>query len=386
MKINIGVFFGSKSLEHEISIISANQVINALDPNKYNIYPIYISKELNFYIGQQLTQLKNFNNLQQLITKLKQINIIKYNNNCYIQQLNKSILNKDIKLDLALPIMHGTYGEDGCLSGYFDMLNLPYVGCDHISASLGQDKVIQKDILKANNIPVVDSFWLYYYNYLDNSNYYDSIAEKLGYPLIIKPAKAGSSIGIEIVNNINEFKDKLQECSKYDHKLLIEKVIEDFVEINISIIGNNNNLLISSCEEVLKNDNILSFNDKYLNKSKSTKNTSNKNIGITNTTRIIPANINKEILTKIQDNAKKAFITLGLSGLCRIDFMYIKKTNTIYLTEVNTIPGSLAFYLWKDKGYNFTQLLDHLINITIDKTRDNNKLQRSFDTNILSNY
>ena len=388
MKLNIAIIFGGKSPEHEISIISANQAMHALNKDKYNLIPIYISKSQKFYTGNDLLNLKNYSNLSVLESKLTNINIVRIDNKTYINSVNKSLFNKGINevIDIAIPVMHGLNGEDGNLAGYLNMLNIPFAGCDTTSAAVGQDKVIQKCIIDTNSISTCPWFWLYEFDFDDNQEHYCNKANDLGYPVIIKPSKLGSSIGIKIAHNKEEFIEYIKECGQYDSKLLIEKAIKNLVEINISILGNTKKYELSVTEQVVKNDEILSFTDKYQGNGKGSKSKGTKSKGMASTSRIVPAPIAQEQIKFIEDQATKAFKALGCSGVCRIDFMLDKDTNNIYLTEVNTIPGSLAFYLWKEKNVEFDELLDKLISIAIDNKRSNEKLLTSFDTNILKTF
>ena len=387
MKLNIAIVFGGKSPEHEISIISANQAMHALNKDKYNLIPIYISKKQKLYTNDLLLDLKNYNNLDILESKLEQINLIKLDNKTYIEHNKKSMFYKVNKtIDIVIPVMHGLNGEDGNLAGYLNTLDIPYAGCDVVSAAIGQDKVIQKCVIDTNNISTCPWFWLYEFDFEDNIELYCNKALELGYPVIIKPSKLGSSIGIKIAHNKEEFIEYIKDCGQYDSKLLVEKAIKNLVEINISILGNINKYKVSVTEQVVKNDEILSFSDKYQGNSKGSKTKGCKSKGMASTNRIVPAPITSDQTEYIKDQAIKAFKALGCSGVCRIDFMLDKDTNNIYLTEVNTIPGSLAFYLWKELNIEFDQLLDELINIAIDNKRIKEKLLTSFDTNILKTF
>lgn len=389
MKLQVGIIFGGQSVEHEISVISANQAMNALNKEKFDLVPIYISKEGKFYTGNELIDLGNYGNLNSLITKLEEVTFVRRNNVTNLEPVKKSIFNnKSIKVDVVIPIVHGVNVEDGNLQGYLHTLKVPFAGCDVTSAAVGQDKVIQKAVLSANDVKTAPWFWLYANDFESNKDVFITKANKLGYPLIIKPAKLGSSIGIEIVNNDHELETMVKECGKYDPKLLIEKVITNFKEINIAIMGNSNSYKLSVMEEVLKNDDILSFNDKYLssNKTKGVKQSTKGSKGMASTTRKVPAEVSLDIKKLIEKEAIKAFKAIGVTGNCRIDFMYDEKNNEIYLTEVNTIPGSLAFYLWNECDISFDKLLEEMIDIAIEKERINDKVVVSFDTNILQGF
>jgi D-alanine-D-alanine ligase len=395
MKIRVAVIFGGESCEHEISCISANQALHALNNDKYEVIPVYVSKEREFYTGNDLFDLSNYRDLNILKNKLKKVYFIKVDNKAYLRLHKKNLFSKDIELDVAMPIMHGTNGEDGTIQGVLEMLKLPYTTSNVASSSVGQDKIMMKQILDAEKIKICSWFWLYGFEFNDNKDSYTTKANKLGYPVIIKPANLGSSIGIEIAHNDQEFGLAINQCMKYDDKIVVEKVVEDLLEINCSVLGNRFNCKASVLEEVFKNDEILSFDDKYQPKGAKSKLGGSKKLGtkvpsgskgMASTSRCVPARINDILTNDIKKIAVNTFKVLGSSGVVRIDFLINKSTNEIYVNEINSIPGSLANYLWSPLGYSFSDLLEELIKIAIDNKRHSEKMIYSFDTNILQNF
>ena len=387
MKINVAVFFGGMSTEHEISCISANQAMKALDTDKYEIIPIYISKTNDLYTGDLLFDLANYYDLKELESKLDKVALYKDGNKAYIKSIKSSLFNKGIKtIDVAFPVVHGSNIEDGSLAGYLEMLNIPYTSSNVLGSAVGQDKVIMKDILEKEDIDMVPWFTLYE----DDLNDFDMILNKvnnLSYPLICKPANLGSSIGIEIIHNENELKEKLNECFKYDFKVVVEKMITNLKEINISVMNIDGQAHVSVIEEVLKGDELLSFRDKYESGKKNSKTKLNGGSkGMASTDRIIPANIDESMREKVEKMALKAYKVLNADGVVRIDFMIDNDNNNVYLNEINNIPGSLAFYLWDKKDIDFSKECDILINNAIKRFGKKEKKTYSFDTNILSNY
>ena len=389
--LTIGVFFGGKSTEHEISCISANQAIHALDTNKYKVLPIYISKDNDFYIGEELFDLANYSNFINNPDKvLKKVSIYKDGNKVYVKPI-KSVLTKPQTIDIAFPVVHGTNVEDGSLAGFLEMLDLPYTSCDLLGGAVGQDKAVMKDIFKAEGIPMVDYFIVYNYDFENNYNEYLKKAKKLKYPIIAKPANLGSSIGIEVIKNEKEFKNKINECLKYDFKVVVESMITDLKEVNISVIGSADDAQVSVIEEVTNG--FLDFDKKYQpNGSKGSKKlgckTGSKTAskGMASTVRKIPADLTKVQKQTIEEVALKAFRALNAHGCVRIDFMIDKKTKEVYCNEINTIPGSLAFYLWKEKGVEFDKECEMLIQNALRRYAQKQKKTYSFDTNILDNY
>ena len=384
MKINVGVIFGGESVEHEVSIISAIQAMKAIDDNLYNVIPIYVSKKSQLFSSSNLKKIEAFKDLTTLTNKADEVYLLNEGNRISLRLVNKKIFHNDYLtlIDVIIPIMHGTNGEDGVIQGYLEMLKIPYAGCDVIAAGVGQDKVIMKYVLAGNNLPICDWFWFYGHEFIDQQTKIKEHAQALGYPLIIKPACLGSSIGIQFVHNPDELSEAVNEASKYDRKLVVEKVVNDLMEINCSVLGDCYSCQASSLEQVLKTDNLLSFSDKYIGKGKGA--VSSK--GMASTSRIYPAQIDEKMTTKIKSLAIKTFMALGASGVCRIDFLVDTKTNDIYVNEINTIPGSLAFYLWQDCGVDFTELMNKLIKQAIDRQRRREKMIFSYESNILAGY
>ena len=365
MKIKVGLLFGGPTTEHEISIITAVQAASAIDKEKYEIVPIYITKTREWYTGSDLLSIENYKDMEFLLSGLT--NVILYNkNNEFVLQKKKGLFKNIVnKVDIILPIVHGYNMEDGTIQGYLNMLGVPYIGSDIFGASVGQDKVFQKQILEATKLPVLPYVWFNDTEYEENESKVLTSIENLGYPVIVKPARLGSSIGINVAKNLEELKEALEEAIKYDEKIVVEKALTDFFELNCSVLGNSEITETSLIEEVSGEDEILSYSDKYMNSGKSK--------GMVSTNRIIPARIKETETKKIEKYAVDAFRALGASGVVRIDFLMDKKSKKIYLNELNTIPGSLSFYLWKDKGISYTELINRVIDLGIKRYYKNNK-------------
>ena len=381
MKIKLGVIYGGATVEHEVSIISAVQAMNALDQEKYDIVPIYITKDREWYTGKMLMDMdiyKDFNELKKYAKK-----VVLYNKNgVFCLQAVKGLFKKIVtELDIVLPIVHGNNAEDGTIAGYLETVGIPYAGPHILGAALGQDKVVMKQVFEANNLPVVDYTWFYDTEYLSNKEEITSNVAKLKYPVMVKPASLGSSIGITLVKEESKLDEAIMEAIKYDNKVLIEKAVSDLVEVNCSVLGNYEFRQTGEIEEVLGADEFLTYRDKYLGNAKGSKSK-----GMASTNRIIPARIDAKTRTKVEEIAKEAFRALNLSGVCRIDFLIDKKTKDIYINEPNTIPGSLSYYLWEPVGKKYKELLDDIITIAIKEYKNKSKKTVSFETNILSNY
>lgn len=403
MKITVAVFFGGKSTEHDISCISANQAIHAINTEKYDVLPVYISRDQEFYIGEELMDLGNYysfiNNPESVLTKVK---IYKDGTKVYVEPVKKSLLSfKDERktIDVAFPVVHGTNVEDGTLAGFLQMLDLPYTSCDVLGGAVGQDKAIMKSIFKAEGIPMVDYFVVHAGDFEDNYKEYLAKAKEIGFPLIAKPANLGSSIGIEVIKTQKVFKEKIEECLKYDFKVVVERMVEELQEVNISVLGNIDNNRVSVIEDVTSGSDMLDFSEKYLGGGKGSKGTKagvktgtksfNKtgaSQGMASTSRKFPADITPEQKKTVEEVAVKAFRALNSHGCVRIDFMIDKKNGQVYCNEINTIPGSLAFYLWKEVGLDFEQECEELIRNALTRYGKKAKMSYTFDSSVLEGY
>lgn len=388
MKLNIAVFFGGESVEHEVSIISAHQAIEALDKNKYNVIPVYVSKERKLYVSDLLKDMSNYKDLKHLISQCTQVSITSEDNRVVIRPVKPSLFGpKELgTIDVAIPVMHGTNGEDGTIQGFFEMLKVPYAGCDLYGAAIGQDKVLQKNVLSDNNLPITNWFWVYGSEMDTRQSEILDKVHRLIYPVIIKPARTGSSVGISIAHNDEEYLACFDEARQYDEKIITEKVVKPMREINCSVVGDSYSCVASVLEEVssVSQDELLSFSDKYLGGGKSSKTQGSK--GMASTARIVPAPLTDEQTRLVQQLAKETFRVLGTSGVCRIDFLMDADTKKVYVNEINTIPGSLAFYLWQAAGVSFSELMDKLVELALDRERRRSKMTFSYETNILSNF
>lgn len=382
MKIKLGVIFGGETVEHEVSIITALQAMEHMNEEKYDIIPIYISKDRYWYTGKMLMDIdvyRNFDDLKRYASKC----VITHKNGEYFLQKTNGLFRKDIcSLDVIFPIVHGNNVEDGSLQGYIDTLGIPYVGSRVLGSALGQDKVIMKQVFSSMNLPIVDYCWFFDTEYLDDAEGILNKINKVGYPVVVKPATLGSSVGITYVKDEKGIKEAIDEAIKYDTKIVVEKAVDNLIEVNCSVLGNYNYQQTSVIEEVVSSAEILSYKDKYIGGAKKTGSSK----GMASASRVIPARIDSEMEEEIKELSKKAFVALNLSGVCRIDFLIDKKSRKIYINEPNTNPGSLSFYLWEPAGKKYSDLLDEMINLAIKDHKNRTKKVYSFNTNILANY
>jgi D-alanine-D-alanine ligase len=374
--LNVCVLFGGDSVEHEISIISAQQAMAALDRSKYSVVPLYLAKNKQFYSGEALTDIATFRDLDGLITKQSPVSVIRENHKVFLK--TASLFSKKTEIDVVIPVVHGTHCEDGSIAGFLETLGIPYTGCDVLGGAVGQDKVVMKQILSHAGLPIVPWFWFMASEAASDLTKIKAQALGLGYPVVVKPANLGSSVGITLVHSPEGLEAAIETASQYDVKLLIEKGVHPLREINVSVLGYLDQREASVPEEVIKGDTILSYDNKYKGSSKSK--------GMASANRQCPAQLSPELTAHIQDLAKATFRELGSAGVARIDFLMNAETQAVYVNEINTIPGSLSFYLWEASGKPFSKLMDELVEIAVKRSRTRSKLIFSYSTNVLSAY
>lgn len=377
--INVAVFFGGDSVEHEVSIISAVQAMTHLNRDKYNVIPVYLAKNGIMYTSSAMFEINSFRNMKELMAKSRAVNIFNDGQSVILKTDKKNDFSgrKPIKLDVALPIVHGTNCEDGSLQGYFETLRLPYAGCDVLASSVGMDKAIFKSVLRTAGIPVLDCIRFSARDFTEFSNtILHRIETAIGYPLIVKPVNLGSSIGISKVSSADDLKSAIDNAFMYSDSVLVEKAIKNLREINCSVLGDENECVASPCEEPFGSDEILSYEDKYTNSSKTK--------GMASLKRKIPADIPEDLTQSIKEFACRTFKAIGGHGVVRIDFLMDNQSKEVFVNEINTIPGSLAFYLWEAGGMKYTELLDKLISLAFSRQRKKENLHFEIDTNILS--
>lgn len=366
---NLAVFYGGKSAEHDISIITAMQVMNNLDKNKYNVVPVYIDYNNSWH---ELQDYKNMNIYTQANPKGKSLATGFFDK--FLLSKSTFGLKKYKKIDVAINCCHGLNGEDGTLSGLLTLANIPFVGSNTLASSVGMDKVIMKDVFRANNIPCPKYVYFLKEDYQTNSSEIILQAEiEISYPMIVKPANLGSSIGINIAKNREELQKNIEIALNFDKKVIIEQVIPNLREVNCSCMKVSDEIKTSLLEEPKNWKTFLTFDEKYLQPNIDNK---KKTIGIT---------LGKKIDKQIFDLSKKIYTIMGCSGVVRIDYLFDNEAKQIYVNEINTIPGSYANYLWKDYC-SFTRLLDDLIDTCEKEYLYINSYNYAYKSNVLKNF
>lgn len=386
MKINVGVFFGGRSVEHEVSIISALQAAKAFDRNKYDVTPVYISREGRFYIGEAVGNIEEYNNIPALIKKSTEVLPAADGGRMkLLRQPAKRFGNPVMVLiDVAFPVVHGTNVEDGALQGYFRTIGVPFAGCDVFASAAGMDKFAMKALFRERGLPVLPCLR---FTSRDLSQGCEEAADKviaeIGLPVVVKPVNLGSSVGIRLAKDRDALIDALDYAVGFASTVLAEKAVENLREINCAVLGDFDSVAASECEEPIMGDEILSYEDKYISGGKGSKGGSK---GMQSLKRLLPAPISPELREKIRHYACEAFLALDCSGVSRIDFLMNDKTGEVWVNEINTIPGSLAFYLWEATGKPYAQLLDEMVSLALKRSRSAAELNYSIDTGILKNF
>lgn len=383
MKINVAVLFGGKSVEHEVSVISALQAMQNMNKDKYQLYPVYITKKNELYYGEDLDKIEEYKNIPRLLEKSTKINIVTDGDKTYLLPQQQKLFSKQkpiAVIDVAFPIVHGTNVEDGALQGFIKTLNLPFVGCDVLASAICMDKYAMKVMLRDAGFPVLDGLRFTVTDYKNSDVIIEKTEKKFGYPVVVKPVNLGSSVGISKADNKAEFEDALELAFTFADKILVEPAVVNLKEINCSVVGDYMEAEASELEEPVSADKILSYKDKYLDGGKKTGGSK----GMTSLKRKIPADIPAETATEIKRIAVEAFKYLDCNGVVRIDYLMNSKTGEFWINEFNTIPGSLAFYLWEPLGIKYSELLDRLISLALKRQRNREEITYSFDTNILS--
>lgn len=381
MKTRVAMMFGGKSVEHEVSVISGIQAYMSMDTDKYDVIPVYMTKNNEMYIGDSIGDIESYKNIDELLKKSQRVIMINEDGRVKLVQYPVKKLGKNVEvgIDVAFPVVHGTNVEDGGFQGYLKTMGIPFVGCDVTASAIGMDKYITKLVLKESNVPVLDARLYTLSDYADMESMMNDIENVFGYPVIIKPVNLGSSVGISVAKSRVELANSVDDAFRYATKVLVEHAITNLREINCSVLGDENDAIASECEEPLHTKDILSYEDKYVSNAKGSGSK-----GMASVSRRIPAELTPEKREEVRELAVRSFKALGCNGVSRIDFMIDADTDKLYFNEINTIPGSLAFYLWEPVGVPYEELLDRMIQLALKRERTEESLTFTFDTNILN--
>ena len=380
MKTKVAVFFGGRSTEHEISVISATQAMAAFDADKYEIVPIYITKDGHWYTGDALRDVKNYRDIPALLQQCTEVYMRPVYGDYNIYTARRKAFRSDVltTVDVAIPVLHGSNGEDGIFEGVLQSIGIPYAGCNVLASANGMDKITMKMILAANGVPVVDYVWFTDKQWFAQRDaLIERIETEIGYPVIVKPANLGSSVGIGRADNREQLIERVEDAGRYSSRIIVEDMVENLQEINCAVLGDADEYITSVLEEPIKSGEILSYTDKYMGGSKD-------NRGMHASAKRIPADLPADETAEIQRLAGETFRVLSCHGVSRVDVMVDGDTRRIYVNEINTIPGSLSFYLWEAAGIPFDKLMDRLVHLALKRKREDDRKTVSYDSNIFA--
>ena len=391
MKTKVAMMFGGKTVEHEVSVISGIQAFKAMDTDKYEVIPVYMTKENDMYIGSDIGKIESYRDIPTLLKRSQRVIMVNDGGRVQLAPYPAKMFGgqKPVGIDIAFPVVHGTNVEDGALQGYLKTVGIPFVGPDVTSSAISMDKFITKAVLKEAGVPVLDAKVYTMADYEYPEKIANDIEKTFGYPVIIKPVNLGSSVGIGVAKSRDELIDAIDDAFRYAARVMAENAISKLREINCSVLGDENEASASECEEPLTSGEILSYEDKYVNgggkKGGAKGGSGSKGAGMANLSRKIPAELSPEKREEIRELAVKSFKALGCCGVSRIDFMIDEEEDRLYFNEINPIPGSLSFYLWEPVGVPYKELLDRMIQLALKRARVEDSLTFTFDTNILAN-
>jgi D-alanine-D-alanine ligase len=364
-KLKVGVIFGGRSGEHEVSLRSAESVINAIDKSKYDVVPIGITKDGRWLISGNAAAL-----LPQAVMASDHHEQVAIIGDPTRQGLTRLDLGVSEPLDLVIPVLHGTYGEDGTIQGLLEMACVPYVGCGVLASATGMDKVVMKQLFTHAGLTVTDYDWFLRSSWEDSPGVIiDRVGATLGFPVFVKPANLGSSVGISKAKNHAELIESIDDAARYDRRIIVERAV-DGREIEVSILGNEHPVA-SLPGEIITGHDFYDYEDKYVDSASRTE---------------VPARLPQDVIEQIQRNAIVAFQSIDGSGLARVDFFIERDTSRIIINEINTMPGftSISMYakMWEASGISYTDLIDRLIQLALERHRDKSRNLTSYQPRV----
>ena len=384
MKKRIGVIFGSRSCEREVAIISAVQLMRHVDREKYDLVPVYIDENGNWYSGEKLTDISTFkpfrpdmNGITRVFPDLCSgsgaLLTISRGTGLFAREKTEIVA----RVDVYIVVMHGLNGEDGTLQGLLELANVPYTSTGVAGSAIGMDKIMMKYFFQGAGLPVLPAEWFTRSAYrADKNKVIKQVCSKIGFPVFVKPANLGSSIGVSRADDPESLEDSLELAFEYDRRVLVEKGLDKPIELNCSVAGYDDEVTASPIEMPINNDEFLDFRDKYL--------ASGGSKGMASLRRVLPAPIEEELKEEIQEMSRNIFRLLDCKGVVRIDYMADRNSGDIYITEINTIPGSLAFYLWENAGISYRELIEKMISYAEKAHADKNQSNYAYTSDILN--
>lgn len=382
-KLQLGVFFGSRSCEHDVSIISAVQLMRAADPEKYDVIPVYLSKQGEWYTGDALKSITTYTPFDPSKNGVVRVNPDVTAGSGALTRIEhgKGLLGKDkevvvARLDCVIPVFHGMHGEDGTVQGLLELCNLPYSSSGVGASAIGMDKVYMKQFFRGAGFPVLPDCWFLRRQWeKDPAAVMDEIESALPYPVFVKPASLGSSIGVSRAGNRGELEEALELAFDFDRKVLVEQGLTKPLELNCSVLGYDGEAQASEIEMPVTSGDLLTYLDKY--------GAAGGSKGMASLKRVLPAPIEPSLREKIQKLSVEIFNNMDCKGVVRIDYMYDPASDGLYITEINTLPGSMAFYLWEATGLPYRRMIDRLVECAMEAKQDKDESNYAYASDIL---
>ena len=382
-KKQLGVIFGSRSCEREVSIISAIQLMRHADTEKYDVIPVYIDEHGGWYTGEKLKDIHSYQPFQPNQAGIVRVylDMTSGSGALLTTERGKGLFSREeiravARIDVFVVVMHGMNGEDGTLQGMLELANVPYTSSGVGASALGMDKILMKQFFRGADLPVLPSVWYTMTEFqADPGRILKETEEVLGYPVYVKPAKLGSSIGVSRAENGEELREALELAFEYDRRVLVEKGLTKPVELNCSVLGYDGEMMASPIEMPISGEDFLDFKEKYLAAGGSK--------GMASLHRVLPAPIEDDLRIRIQEMSKSIFRMMDCKGVVRIDYMFDRDSGGLYITEINVIPGSLAFYLWENAGMPYRELIDRMVELAEKAHLDKNQANYAYTSDIL---
>lgn len=374
----VAVLFGGRSVEHDVSIVTGHQVMDAFPKDRYDVVPVYITRDGKWFTGESLRKLDNFKDdnitAQDGVVSCILSSDVRHHGLILNPMAGRFSKSEIKRLDVVFPAIHGTHGEDGTIQGLLELADIPYVGCATLASALMNDKILTKMILRQVDVPVLDDIHFSRSEWLDDP---DSILQKITstfeYPVFIKPATLGSSIGVGRADSDILLRSSIDIAANFDRRILVEPAVTEGIEINCSVMGMGSQFETSTLEQPVSWNDFLSYEDKYLSGGD----------GMKSAERLIPAPISDELTQRIKDISIRAFKTVDGQGITRIDYLVKPESNEVYLNEMNTMPGSVSFYLWKEDGYSATDVVLKLVKLAQEANATKRRNMYDYKTNLV---
>lgn len=391
----IAVLFGGRSVEHEVSIVTALQIMENLDPQAYRPLPVYIARNGMWYSSPKFRQIEAFQS-ERLAKSLQEAALVHWlpmpgqtlrllpqelpaqaDKRGWFGKAKPVLEPQEVHIDAVIPALHGTNGEDGSVQGFLELTGTPYTSAGLVGSSVGMDKIVMKSVFAGEGIPIVHYEWFTRDEWRQHPD--DIIArllQALPFPVFVKPCNLGSSVGISRADDEEQLRTAIEVASFYDARILVEQGVDKAVEINVSVLGDEQTSQVSLCERPVSWEAFLTYEDKYIR--------GNFNKG-SSTAREIPARLPDDRTAHIQALAKRAFHAVQAKGVVRVDFL-VSEGGEVFVNEINTIPGSFAFYLWEPTGLTYRALLTQLIGLAKGSALRKQENMTSFDTELLEKF